>query len=131
MNILGKESALRPSESNKSSEPSTPVSNEDKPIIPAATLNAFHEPDVIASTKCPNIGTVSIETDRPIAPPRRRRRKQNINVSIENNGAKIEDTSNVCTVFSYKINLNCLFIYFILFINTSWPLLKMKLMSIV
>lgn len=110
MNIIGKESALRPSESNKSSEPSTPVSNEDKPIVPAATLNAFHEPDVIASTKFPNTGTVSIETDRPIAPPRRRRRKQ-INVSIENNGAKIEDTSNVCTILHYNINLNFVIIY--------------------
>lgn len=75
------------------------MSYEDKPIVPVETLNTFHEPDVIASTKFSNNGTISIETDRPIAPPRRRRRKQ-INVFIENNdGAKIKDNSNVHIVF--------------------------------
>lgn len=103
---------MRPTE-NKSSEPSTPVSCDDKPIVPSEPVTTFHEPDVIASTK--NNGTVSIETDRPIAPPRRRRRKQ----TIENNGAKIEDNSNVFTTYiklsvSYKYHI-CLFyrIYFI------------------
>jgi hypothetical protein len=69
---------------------------------------------VIASTK--NNGTVCIETDRPIAPPRRRRRKQ----TIENNGAKVEDNSNVLTTYmklsiSYKYHI-CLF-YCIFFIE--------------
>lgn len=91
---------MRPSESNKSSETSTPVSCEDKPIsAPTETFRAFNEPDVIASTKFSNNGTCSIETDRPIAPPRRRRLKQKT-VSIENNGAKIEDSSNVCILLN-------------------------------
>lgn len=85
---------MRPSlENNKSSEPSTPVSCEDKPIVPAESFRTFHEPDVIASTKSSNNGTVTIENDRPIAPPRRRRRKQT-NISIENDGAKIKDNSS-------------------------------------
>lgn len=81
-------------ENNKSSEPSTPVSYEDKLIIPAESFRTFHEPDVIASTKSSNNGTATIENDRPIAPPRRRRRKQT-NISIENDGAKINDNSNI------------------------------------
>lgn len=92
--FLGKESALRPSLETKTSEPSTPVSCDDKPIVPVETFGAFNEPDVIASTKFSNNGTVTIEPDRPIAPPRRRRRKQT-NVLNENDGAKIEDNSNV------------------------------------
>lgn len=99
---------MHPSEPIKTSEPSTPVSCEEKPPEP---LRTFHEPDVIASTKCPNSGIVSIETDRPVAPPRRRRRKQ-INSSIENDGAKIEDNSNVQILLNYEINRNIVFIFF-------------------
>lgn len=101
---------MRPSsENNKSSEPSTPVSCDDKPIIPAESFRSFLEPDVIASTKSSNNGTVTIENDRPIAPPRRRRRKQT-NVLIENDGAKIEDNPNVlrvklCILFKHWYNL--------------------------
>ena len=105
---------MRPSE-NKLSEPETPISVEDKSFIPPEPFTAFHEPDVIASTKFSNNGTVNIDTDRPIAPPRRRRRKQ-INISIENDGAKIEDNSNVHTLLSYKINLLVVFIYLIFFV---------------
>ncbi|XP_026820788.1 WD repeat-containing protein 44 [Rhopalosiphum maidis] len=105
--FIGKESALRPSETNKLSEPETPVSVEDKPIIPPEPFTAFHEPDVIASTKFSNNGTVSIDTDRPVAPPRRRRRKQ-INISIENDGAKTEDNSNKLNIEKDETSVNCL-----------------------
>lgn len=118
--ILGKESALRPSESNKSSEQSTPVSCEDKPISASTeTFRAFNEPDVIASTKFSNNGTCNVETDRPIAPPRRRRPKQT-NISIDNNGTKTDDSSNVCIKYSIKL-CNCLYylILFLIFVNSN------------
>lgn len=116
--FLGKETALRPSENNKSSEPSTPVSTEDKPIVPDENVNTFHEPDVIASTKCPNNGNISIETDKPMAPPRRpprRQRNKPTNASIENDGAKIENNLNVKIVLLNTINQKVIFDYFIIF----------------
>lgn len=92
---LGKDTALRPTENTKSSESSTPISCEEKSIVSTETFSTFHEPDVIASTKVSNNGVVNVETDRPIAPPRRRRRKLT-NVSIENDGAKTKTNFNVC-----------------------------------
>lgn len=115
--FLGKETALKPSE-NKSSEPSTPVSTEDKPIVPDENVNTFHEPDVIASTKFPNNGTISIETDKSMVPPRRpprRQRNKPTNALIENDGAKMENNLNVKTVLLNTINQKVVFDYFIIF----------------
>lgn len=71
---------------------------------------------MIASTK--SNGTVGIEADRPIAPPRRRRRKQ----TIENDGAKIEDNSNVHSTYikllkSCKYHISLFNTYFLLYSN--------------
>jgi len=95
---LGKESALRPTENNKPSESSTPISCEDKTIISAETQKAFHEPDVIASTKVSSNGIINVETDRPVAPPRRRRCK------LINVGTKAENNSNVCRVLNNNVS---------------------------
>lgn len=52
------------------------------------------------------------ETDRPIAPPRKKRKQKN--VSNEKNGAKIEDNLNVCALLNYGIHFYFLNIYLIL-----------------
>ncbi|XP_050437518.1 WD repeat-containing protein 44 [Adelges cooleyi] len=85
---IGKDNTLRPSDCTKLlSEPSTPISSEDKFIVPTDNFSTFHEPDVIASTKTSTNGTCNIENDRPVAPPRRRRRKKSETVITESIGA--------------------------------------------
>lgn len=94
---------MRPTESNKPPKLSTPISSENKIIASTETLKAFHEPDVIASTKVSNNGIINVETDRPVAPPRRRRRKLS-NLSIKNDVAKVENNLNVCKVINNDFN---------------------------